>query len=379
MTVTTDPTKTGISDAVMQLLGSSVINQSLLSSDAFRNLMAAARAGVVTPVLLLGDSIGFGFGSAAASTAHRSNGFGPQLARALNGVGIRAQAHGFLGDNGMHGSGTSRQYDSRLSATGGGVGVTSLGGASFAFLSAGNGTLTFTPSQAVDTLQLYCYRFGGAGSISYQIDGSAAVPFSLNGTNGLYLPAAVALGSLASHTISVTYVSGAGGYLFGMNCYDSTIGGLQIINAATPGGQSGDLTPSVNAYDPLSVGAAMAPKATIVVLGANHWNNALSVSTFTSDLQTAITAYAASGPVILVSDPPTVPGTYSTALAVQSQYVQAMRGLAQTNGLLMFDLWSHYGGFNAAAGANWLADGIHPSQQGYGLGAGLMARALTLS
>jgi lysophospholipase L1-like esterase len=354
-----------------------VINPGLVQTAAFRNLMAAGRAGVVTPVLILGDSIGFGYGAAATSTAHRMSGFGPLLARALNGVGIRAGAQGFMGDNLMHAAGTSRQYDSRLSGSGGGVGVTSLGGASFAFLSAGNGTLTFTPSQSVDTLQLYCYRFGGAGSISYQIDANAAVPFSLNGSNGLYMPTAISLGTLGSHTVSITYVSGAGGYLLGMNAYDSAVGGLQFINAATPGGQSSDLTANTNAYDPLKVGQALAPKATVIVLGANHWNNGLSVADYKADLQTVITAYSASGPVILVSDPPTVTGTYTTAKGVQEQFVRAMRELAETNGLLMFDAWSYLEGAAAVPGANWLADGIHPSQQGYGLIAGLMARVLS--
>jgi lysophospholipase L1-like esterase len=357
----------------------SILNGSLIDSAAFRNLIGAARAGVVTPVLVIGDSVGFGYGSAGVSTGHRMNGFGPQLARALNGVGIRAQAQGFLGDNGLNAAGTSRQYDSRLSGTGGGIGVTSLGGASFALLSAGNGTLTYTASQPVDTLQIYGYQFAGAGSLSYQIDANAAVPFSLNNTGGLYAPSTIPLGSLASHTISFTYVSGAGGYLLGANCYDSTIGGLQFINAAMNGAVASNFTPNVNAYDPLKIGAALAPKATIIVLGANHWNTAASLSAWSADLQTLITAYAASGPVILVSDPPTVTGTYTTPMATQLQYVQAMQNLATSNGCLMFDLWTYYGGAASVPGANWNADGIHPSQQGYGYGAGLMARALSLA
>jgi lysophospholipase L1-like esterase len=352
----------------------------LLDSSAYRNLIGAARAGVVTPVLVIGDSIGFGYGSAAASSGHRMNGFGPQLARALNGMGIRSQWQGFFGDGNLHGTGTARQYDSRIGATGGANGVGTFGGASIRFTSAPDGTFTFTPSTPVDTLVIYAYKASGQGSISYQIDGNAAVPFSLNTTpSGLYTSANISLGTLGTHTISLTYVSSSGGYVFGLNAYDSSIGGLQFMNAGINGGVASDFTDAAQPYSALNIGQALAPKATFIVLGANHWNAALSVSSFAADLQTLISTYSASGPVILVSDPPTVTGTYTTPMATQLQYVQAMQNLAATNGCLMFDLWTYYGGSSAVPGANWLGDGIHPSQQGYGYGAGMMARALALA
>jgi len=372
---------TDILDAV-DLLGikfSAVVNPTALQSDAMQTLLAKGRAGEETPVLVLGDSIPFGFGSRTTDGLMRMNGVGPQFARALSGIGVKASAQGFIGNGLLHGATTeSALYDTRIAgATPWRSGVDSLGGRTFfAQFSVPDPLPSFTPSEPVTTIEIYWRRAAGGGTFSWAIDGGAATNVSTNGTAGLQKTTISGL-TLGSHTVALASVSGDV-RIYGFDGFDSSKVGLKFINSANNGGVLSDYTANTNDYDPRRVITDLAPSATIIGIGANHWNASLSLATFQADLQTLITHCQAFGPVMLISDPGTDPvaSGYGVSLVTQKTYVDAMAALAISNDCVMFDVWTLFGGLTNTFGARYLADGIHPSQMGHGYYTSLPARAL---
>lgn len=354
--------------------GPLIVNGQLLSSSAFQNVFTAAKAGTQKPVLVMGDSLSFSYASGSTPARYRYNAVQNKLSDILATGGIRSSANGWLGNGGLHSTGTALQYDDRQvnGSPAWSNGVASLGGL-IMFANNTAATWVFTPKNEdgtlfqCDRLDFYYYQFSGAGHLTYTVDAGTPVDVNCNGGNAPKKIAITGL-TLGTHTLTVTWVSGQV-YFMGGDAFNSSLVGLKFINSGINGGLISDFTANAHGYDPLYVAAnGVVPSLAFMLIGANYWlNGAGFLSTFQSNLAALISGYASICPLILVSDIPTDPSLNPLAtFSVQQSYVNAMISAANSNNLVMFNEWQSFGGASANFDSRWNAtDHIHGSASGY--------------
>lgn len=334
----------------------------------WRKARANVRSGGANgKVLCVGDSTTYGYGSNAAGSASLKTGAWPaQLASLLQSAhNITAQANAFFGDGNTAAlsGGSLNVCDPRITVgSSWTAGVTSLGHASFTASTTTN-SLDFLPTVNVDSFDIYYVTNGGLGTFSWSINGGAATNQSTNTTAGV--GKLTVTGSLTANTLHLKWVSGGSVYILGIDAYDSSAKTMSVMNAGWVGATSSDWAPATNVWDPAKAIAGVAPDLTIICLGINDWNGAVSAASFTANAQTVITQAKTSGDVLLVSPPPT--NTAATAASAQSPIVQAHYALAVSNSCPLIDLnarWVDYTTSNAL-GYYKSTDSYHPSKPGY--------------
>jgi lysophospholipase L1-like esterase len=347
-----------------------IVNQSLLFSSAYQTPIQAAKAGTQTPVLVLGNSIPFGYKGASTNGQVRYNGWANRLSALLAAAGVRSSAQGWLGNGNLHSTGAATVYDDRQTngAPAWGNGVSSLGGTTMSASAAA--TWSFVPKNQdgssfnCDSFDLYYLRFSGGGTLGVAFDGGAVTNVSTNGLTAVIKRAFTGL-SLAGHTQTISWVSNnpSGMFFMGADAFDSSTVGFKFINGAISGGVFQDFNRNTNYYDAVNAAIVVAPSIIFCMIGANYWNAAASVATFQSELATFISLYSAIGQVVLISDVPSNPATRA-ALSAQKLYVDVMIAAARQNNLLMFNEWQAFGGLSANFDSRW-TDDVHPSATGH--------------
>jgi lysophospholipase L1-like esterase len=110
----------------------------------------------------------------------------------------------------------------------------------------------------------------------------------------------------------------------------------------------------------------------------NDAAQAVSLSTYNTNLSGLVTQLQVAGSVILLSGNPIDPVGNSLPTATQATYVAQMRTAALANNVPMIDVFNLFGGSYAAAVAKgWMfTDGVHPNATGYAQIASYVNRAL---
>ena len=189
-----------------------------------------------------------------------------QLASILASMGVNAHNNSGWGDqlNGTDGrftlDGTAWTYFS-----------TTFAGALWEATGAGtgNGMITFTPTQPVDTFVVYCLRLGNTGTFTPYIDGSAQSTVNTSGSPSQVVPFTVTT-TLGTHTLGVKYASGTYVFVVGIEAYNSVKQSVGIINGGYNGSTAYQWDTSGNtgssgipsSYDPLTVLKALQPDLT---------------------------------------------------------------------------------------------------------------------
>jgi len=144
-------------------------------------------------------------------------------------------------------------------------------------------------------------------------------------------------------------------YLQGVVAYDSTRKELAIVNASMCGGTISNTADGGTEWDCASTLLVMAPALTMISMQINDWQANNAVPAFKTATQYLITAAkAAGGDVMLWTGFPSA--TATTPIAQQQAFVTAYYELADTNGLLLVDVWQHE---QPRVDANYF-DGTHP-------------------
>lgn len=319
-------------------------------------------------VYAVGDSTTFGAFSTPDGTGDLAVGAYPaRLAQYMTSSVLPAQRDSFMGD-------PQPGNDSRISV-GSWVensGVPSTGGPSFNATAATGGPLTFTPTDSVDTFELWYIGVSVGGTFSYSIDsGSATNVNTASGVTGV-IPITIAAGSLGSHTLKLTWVSG-NDFVVGAESYNSAISSVRVTNAGWPGSRSGDWTNNGAPYNTLSAVQTQAPDLIILDLGINDWGPVFGepVSAFQANMQTLITAWLPTSDIVIVTPNPTAVAA-GTPAATQQQYVAAMHALAVSNNIPIIDNFARWGSYELKNPAPFLFystatgnDGLHPNGNGY--------------
>jgi hypothetical protein len=111
---------------------------------------------------------------------------------------------------------------------------------------------------------------------------------------------------------------------------------------------------------------------TIINLGINDWENAVSTTTFNTNMQAIITAAKLAGDVLLAT-PNTTNGTAS--IATQATYVAKIQTLATSNSVKLVDLWTNV--FGGVVQPSLMFNSLHPNVAGFAAIAAAYKTALT--
>jgi lysophospholipase L1-like esterase len=253
--------------------------------------------------------------------------------------------------------------------------INSIGWGTAKITTTGGSPLAFTPTGQVNSFTIYYIVQPSGGTLTANIDGGTASTASTAGTAGIgQLTLTTTLGT---HTLNVNMSAGTQVNIIGEAGNDTTHSKVRAMLAAGNSESSAQMANQTAAYGGgfPAIYTALGCQLVIAEDGPNDWNQGVPVNTFSTNLQTLITAVkAAQSDMLLNSAVPTNPTVDGISNATQSTYVEAMRVLSlnNTNPTLTavplpftdtFDQWQSYAISNAVL---WYQpDGIHPNTTGY--------------
>jgi lysophospholipase L1-like esterase len=158
-------------------------------------------------------------------------------------------------------------------------------------------------------------------------------------------------------------------YIAAVVCYLSTAKSVSVFNWGLGGSAAATWAANTNPWDasyPGGIMSKVAPDLTIINLNINDWVAGTVAATYKASLRTVILAAQATGDVVLRTGFPSAVG--SASLANQLAITQALRQVAQDDGLPLIDMARFWGDYTAAAAAGYFApanDTVHPGAAGY--------------
>lgn len=308
-----------------------------------------------------GDSttLGWGSGVGTAYTGAHDLSYPTRLAAYLQAGGVNTTIQSSIANfgGGITTATIFVLYNPRVSRTGSGwgtVGAPSAGGNGWFNSTTTADVLSFTPSGNVDTIVLFYLQNTTLGTFSWNLDGGADTNIVTAGTQAF--KTATLSTSLASHVVNIKRVSGQV-FFTGWLAYDSTSAAFDVLNLGWGGSTSTLWNDTSAAWAPLTSIGVHAPDLTILNLGINDWEAAVSQVTYSTNIQALITAAKLSGDVILCMPTPT--GATATAND-QAAYFATLMTLASSNNVVLVDWTGRYTSYSVQNAAGHMFDTLHP-------------------
>lgn len=369
-------------------------NYSPSNTRRIRAAIAKVRAGAASGyIACLGDSntrgAGSGSGGGGSGSMQGYNGWPVQLAALLTSSGVKAQCENFFGAGGVGGSYPT--YDDRISISGSGIsqpngsGLVSVGG--WMFNATAAGTLTFTTKTACTVCDIYYFGSSGSGSLSWQVDGGSATTFSCAQSTSKVYKLTISLGSPATHSIALSWISGST-WIIGMDCYDATTPLLHVWNWGWHGSTTahwtnqyaGSTTTSTNQWLPQNCISGVFQPAAVIgpALGINDMNstNNMSAATVQANKQLMISSWASTTDTILLTEGPSAASAVPS-LAVQQQYNALDYQLAASNNVPLLDELAWMGDEPSMETIGiYNSDHLHKTKAGHAITAHMVCNAL---
>lgn len=320
--------------------GAPMLPQSTFAASKWYSALGRVRLGTGNAKLLcVGDSTTAGFGATQAASW-------PALVQQRLNLDIAAQAGLAICMN--------LAVDTARWSLGGWQNAFGPGGGAL-YANAGTGTdAVFTPGVTVDTIDVWWFQAAGKGAFVVKIDGVAQPAIDTSGPAGAWVKTTYTVTAGASHTVALQLPTGNPVSVLGVDAYLSTRNSVRVSNW----GVSGSVTDTwVNAPYSLSGISSYAPDLTLVMLGINDANNAVSVSTWSANITSIVNEAKKSGDVVLMSVVPSNAGTITT----EQQYRAAAPGLAASLDIGFIDLFDRIGAYSA----DLYSDNLHPNARGY--------------
>lgn len=267
--------------------------------------------------------------------------------------------------------------DSRITVGGtAAVGSSIVQGGAGMSLSSSTATMSFTPQQNCNSADVYSLQnsaFSGA-TLAVSIDGGGASNV-VQDTSNTIRKTTFSLGSVASHVIAVSWVSGSNA-LFGIDCSDNTRKEVTFRQWAISGGTASSMidntgTPSagrINQFNLYTIDLAIGDFGLV-----NSWRNSVAVATVKTQVETLIDAVHSAGGDVIFTVPPFDSGSTGNT-ANQQQYIDAVIASCMAKGVAIFNIRQAFGSKAAsdAAGYTSAADAVHYTIAGQAYRAGLM-------
>lgn len=354
------------SDVSLSSPQSPVISTAISPLSKWRLALAKSRAGIApAKILMLGDSTTLGSGGTGISgyqAGTRAVSPAVKLANQLSGFGLKTRSDSVFGSGNLGNYGPN--YDPRFVYDAGWISGSAtlnqhLNGA---FRSATNGAvMTITPTKAWTHARVWYARSATQGAFKLETSDTAA-PVAINGSgaNALIAGGLVKSGAASLTPLVITKTTANATHICGVEFWDSAINDVRIVQCGGSGAKAGDFAASANPWDGLNEITALAPDLTIINYGINDWNAATATVTFTTAMQSWITAAKVTGDVIVMTGYPTAAAT--TALATQQTYVDILVAQAGA-GVVALDSWRRLGSYETAG--DFYADTLHPNGFGY--------------
>ncbi len=283
-------------------------------------------------------------------------------------------------DTGAAGLSHMLSYDTRISQ-GAGIGWQTyyIGyptiGANFDAIGA-TATLTFSPVEAWDKVDIYSIKESGYGSLTL----SGAVSGTIN--SGGFSASGVNVDSFSKSygTGAITLTPTNENHIVGLDFYSTTSPKLNVLKLGLGSSTSADWTATGSNWHSLDclnfIKTSNPVHLYVLQVGANDMinNGSGGLSAYISNMQALITALQMSstnptgGDVLLVF-PPLVNGASNSVVQL---YKNALWQLARSNGCLFVDAMAAFLNNSYASGKNWLsvANNVHCSAAGYAALAG---------
>jgi lysophospholipase L1-like esterase len=220
----------------------------------------------------------------------------------------------------------------------------------------------------VDTMRVIWGDQSATGrTMSYSIDGGAAVNLVTSGVSQIARTATISLGSVGSHTITFNWVSGGTTLLVGLELWDSTRIEISVQNVAISGGVSANFIDNTGfpGQGRVQQMQNFPPKIVFTEGGlVNDWRTSVPVATSTANMTTRITnAKAINADVVLMVPP----WDNSVSVATQQPFRDMMYSLAQSQNVGLIDIGLSTGGSYAQSVANgyqFTGDSVHMTTAG---------------
>lgn len=348
----------------------------------WRAALAAQQRGTSNAIIgCLGDSTVAGQGASSNELASnaKSLSWPTQLAKLMP----NGSWSSVWGDNNVSANaGDLHSFDARLNRSGWSINYIEASGTlcgGFFHGQPTTSTHSFTPTNAIDTIEIWYAQSPDNGYFSIDVDGGPPLAtVNCEGPNAFMKATARCAPGL--HTINLQQTTNNENeiYLTGLRAYNSAIKEVSVYNLGGCRWDSADFVVKTYPWSTLPAVTAITPNLVIFQAGVvNDWDDRTPLATVTANMTQVIDALkSVNCDVILMSGPPSEAGVYAS-YETQEAYVANMKSLAYTANLPFIDVWALFGGrWKASA----MSDSLHPNQVGYELIAGYArTAALNLS
>ena len=331
--------------------------------------LAAQQRGSSNAIIgCLGDSTVAGQGAASNELASnaKSLSWPTQLARLIP----NGSWSSVWGDNNiMASAGKLHDFDARLNLSSSWVVDSAIGSGTLCggfFQGHPHSSYSFTPTNRIDTIEVWFARSPGRGFFTIDVDGGRPlVTIDCSGPNSFLK--ATATCPLGFHAINLqtTATDANDVYLTALRAYNSAIKEVSVYNLGGCRWGSGHFVVNKYPWNTLPAVAAVSPNLVIFQAGIiNDWDDAIPFSTVTANMTAVIGVLGrAHCDVILMSGVPSKAGVYAPC-ATQAAYVANMKSLAYAANVPFINIWELFGGTWRSSA---MYDSLHPNQVGYGL------------
>lgn len=235
------------------------------------------------------------------------------------------------------------------------------------------GSLSFTPTDYWDTAIITYLTNSTQGTFTTDIDGGSPTTTNGNGsTSQLRFTQTTATPGI--HTLNWKYVSGTKVFASGVECYNSTLSQVMIVNCGWGGVTTGGMAAGTQAFDPIQSLQFQAPDLTIFGTIINDWLQLTNMTNLATAAQSLITTARLSGDCIWMLSVPS--GISNTPLATQQAYVAVIRGVCATNNVPVVDIFDRFQSYEITNPFGLYSDTIHENGPGYDVVAEAVFKAI---
>lgn len=328
----------------------------------FQAKLAQVKKGTISKVRIfcIGDSTTVGQSDA---TDQWGNSWPAVLTQLFNKAGFNATNAAFYGNGNGHNADTYNTARFTQGSSWSTSGVTGLGGNYFTSTTTTN-ALSFKPTEYWDTAIQTYLTASGQGTFSTDIDGAGTVNTNGNGSTGL-ARVTITAASPGIHTLNWKYVSGTAAYAPGVECYNSQLNQVMIVNCGWGGVTTGGIAAGTGAFDPIQSLQFQAADLYIFGTVINDWLLSASLVTLPATVLSLITAARVNGDCIWMLSVPS--GITNTPLATQQAYCNVIRTVCAANNVPVVDIFDRYQSFEISnpLGLYYPTNSVHPSVAGY--------------
>lgn len=352
-----------------QTTASGTFNLNATSLPFFRKAVANAKIGVSRGIVaVVGDSTNMGAGAGTSGTSNLNGAAQkawPQLLGSFTGGPIGLSSNSWWGTQGYDSAAgiTLPGYDTRLNpGANWSPNLTSLGGKVIRYATGAVNNWVLTPTYAFDTFVVYFLKNTGLGSMTANVDGGSSLG-TITTANASFVWAKQSFTvTKGIHTINLVPANDAQVFIGGIVAYDSTVPGLDVVQAAVYGATTATFTPNVNVYDAIPTLKFLAPALTIINLTINDSNAQTALATYLANLQIITTAAKVSGDCLYMVGAPS--NTTQATNGTLDQYIAVINTLAVLNNCAVINLKTRWVSYAVTNPIFPYFDTLHPGVLG---------------